>query len=216
MHLSANKSISILFILFLILSMSILDAHPHMMFYPRMNFIINDDYCTGVEMDWEFDSMFSRSIIDGFDKNKNNLFETDEIKNIYDRAFLNLRNYHYFLVLQTENDKFHPNDISEFSASQNNGKLFYHFLVSFEGLKLYQDFSLSIFDPTFFSAVSYKDEPVTFSSINTTKQPTYEFKTDRGEPYYYDPQGAVEDTTVHKSWKPGLKTAYPEVLYVKF
>ena len=208
------RKIGLLSVFLLFSSIVLVDAHPHMMVYPELTFIVEDETCTSIKMDWEFDTMFSMSIIDSFDVNKNKRFETKEIDNIYDHAFLNLKNYHFFLNIQKGNKIFYPDIISDFTASQKDGKLSYQFNVSLRPFHLDEDFTLSIFDPTLFCAISYRNDPVGFSKTTIGKVPAFTLSTNKNEPFYYDPQGAVDDTTVYESWKPGLKTAYPEVIYV--
>jgi len=171
--------------------------------------------CTGIRVDWGFDRFFSRSILDDFDLNNDGLFDADETKEVYNFAFINLEKYGYFLYFRKGNTRSRPRKVTDFSVRQEQGQVFYNFYVPVEDLGLTKDFCISVFDPTYFCAVRYRDYPVTLHQ-SEGPVPEYELIENKSFPVYYDPMGAAGDTTTHDRWKPGLETAYPEEVHVFF
>ena len=191
-------------------------AHPHMLILPSLEFEVKDGKCPGVWVDWEFDTMFSLSIIDSYDWDRNGIFDEEETRSIHDYAFINLENYGYFISVREGDVRRSPGGTYDFSARQEDGRLFYRFYVSFAQWNLGPDFAVSVFDPTYFCAVRYRDIPITLRKLGPGPVPEYGLEENREYPVYYDPLGAADDTTLYTRWKPGLETAYPEEAHVSF
>ncbi len=79
----------------------------------------------------------------------------------------------------------------------------------------YNNLYLSIFDPTYYSAVSYVDDGIKIES-GTGQDPRYEVLGNKDYPVYYDPYGSASDMTTYTKWKPGLQIAYPKEVHVYF
>lgn len=79
--------ISIIFVLTTIQ----LSAHPHIMLITNLAFEYSGEVCRGVWVNWEFDKFFSSMIIQDYDADQNGSFSTEEIKEIHDHAFINLK-----------------------------------------------------------------------------------------------------------------------------
>ena len=201
--------------LFLYLSCLALAAHPHMLLIARLDFDFEAERCRGVWMDWEFDTMFSASIIESYDWDYSGSFDSEENQAIHDYAFSNLENYGYFISIREGDDRRNPSSVQEFTARVNNGKLFYRFFVSLGDWGLGKEFSVSVFDPTYFCAVQYQEPPILVQQVSGVS-PEYRLEENKEYPIYYNPMGSVDDTRTYTQWKPGLETAYPQESHVWF
>ena len=202
-------------ILMFLLSISLpLFAHPHIMLKTSLEIEYSNSSCTGVWVDWEFDRFFSVSIINDFDTDKDGKFDKEEVKDIEENAFSNLQNYGYFVNIRVGDKRTKPESVTQFSAKFSGDKLFYRFFVPLEK-DTYNNFYISIFDPTYYSAVSYVDNGIIIGS-GAGPAPQYEVMENKDYPVYYDPYGSASDMTTYSKWKPGLQTAYPKEVHVYF
>lgn len=202
--------ISIIFVLTTIQ----LSAHPHIMLITNLAFEYSGEVCRGVWVNWEFDKFFSSMIIQDYDADQNGSFSTEEIKEIHDHAFINLKRYGYFVSIREGNSRKSPESVENFTARQENGQLFYKFFVPL-GNTYSNNFYLSIFDPTYYCAVKYTDNPVSIKQGEGIC-PDFELMENKKYPVYYNPYGASDDTTTYTKWKPGLETAYPKEVHIFF
>ncbi|THB69740.1 MAG: DUF1007 family protein [Gammaproteobacteria bacterium] len=91
------------FVLFLtIFTPCISFAHPHMFVSYDVTFVVDGSGLTGVRMNWDMDPMFSASLMESFDLNKNRKLEKNEIKKLEKEAFSNLANYHYMTFIRLD------------------------------------------------------------------------------------------------------------------
>lgn len=190
-------------------------SHPHVRFTSRVTFEFNGTQCEGFRVEWEFDDYFSGSMIHDFDKNRDGQFDEKEMKNLYKNAFINLKNYGYFVFIRKDKVRSNPENVEDFKAWQKDGKLFYSFFVPFTKVKYNDDFYVAIFDRSFYCSVSYGNPPVTIHQKSGVS-PVYEIIQNKKFPVYYNPLGSVDDLTIYKKWKPGLETAYPDEIHIYF
>jgi len=204
-------------------------AHPHIMLSTSMEIEYSNSSCTGIWVEWEFDRFFSVSIINDYDTNKDGEFDNTEVKAIEENAFSNLRNYGYFVDIRVGDKRTKPDSVTQFSAKFSGDKLYYRFFVplvkdtynnfyiSIFDPTYYSanNFYISIFDPTYYSAVSYVDDGIKIGS-GTGLHPQYEVLENKDYPVYYDPYGSASDMATYTKWKPGLQTAYPKEVHVYF
>ncbi len=208
---------SVFILLLILINLGPLTAHPHMKLIPRLDFDFNGKSCEGFWVEWGFDDYFSASIIFDYDRDKNGSFSEEEIQMIHDEAFINLKNYGYFVYLSKGDRKFHPEDVTDFTAWQENKKIFYKFYVSLEGLAMGDNFRVSIFDPSYFCSVEYQNPYMTFNqSQENGPDPGSTLSINKASPVYYDPFSPASDGTIYDKWGPGLQTAYPEEIHIFF
>ena len=83
-------------------------------------------------------------------------------------------------------------------------------------------FSVSVFDPTYFCAVSYRNPPAGLRAQPDSGRPEggapvrFSLETNEDYPVHYNPYGAIDDTRTYTAWQPGLETAYPDEILVSF
>ena len=61
-------------------------SHPHLFIDVMVKFMLTDSTLSGFNVFWDMDEMYSASLIDEFDINRNNRFEKEEYK----------KRFHYF------------------------------------------------------------------------------------------------------------------------
>jgi len=213
MHM--RKCFIIMVMFYLMLSPQSVFSHPHVKIISTITFYFNGRICEGCRVQWMFDDYFSASMINDFDKNRDGVFDERELKSLYKGGFINLKNYGFFVFLRKGNERTNPESVSEFTAWQKNGKLFYSFYISLNNKKYTDDFYLAVFDRSFYCASFYGNPAVIINQKSGTS-PVYEISKNKKFPVYYDPAGAPDDMTIYKRWKPGLETAYPEEIHIYF
>lgn len=191
-------------------------AHPHTAFSVKLEFEFDGIDCIGFWQEWTFDPFFSAEIVNGFDSNGNRRFEAAEIQNIYNRAFINLRNYGFWTILRQGSRRSSPDAVEQFSASLRNNRVVYRFFVRLAGKGLGNDFHVAIFDTTYYCAISYEDVAATIAQKRADgPEFVWQKEVNRNFPIHYNPAGAANDNTVYEVWRPGLITAYPEEIHVR-
>lgn len=190
-------------------------THPHMLLMTQLEVDFQGRQCTGIRVDWGFDRFFSQSVIGDYDLDGDGRFDSRETEDVYNYAFINLAHYGYFLYFRQGNSRVQPGAVTDFSVRQADGQVFYNFYVPVKDLGLTDNFSISVFDPTYFCAVRYADDPVTLLHAGGP-EPSFELVENTGYPVYYNPLGDAGDNRTYDSWKPGLETAYPEEVHVFF
>jgi len=194
----------------------VLSAHPHMFFSSKAEFVWDNSKLTGFYLDWTFDKFFSADIIQGFDTNGDGKFNVAESKEIYNKAFINLKKYYYFTFIRQGKNRTNPPSVSQFTASQNNGQLIYRFFIDLSNADP-GDIYVSIYDYTFFCDIRNPDtEPVKLTYDSRQVQPLFEIVENREYPVYYNPLGTATDNTIYYTWKKGLETYYPREIKITY
>jgi len=190
-------------------------AHPHMSLVASCEFVWKDDTLSGVHIDWAFDPYFSADIIRGFDSNGDGKFDPDETQAVYDNAFQNLKNYHFFTFIRQGSRRTNPASVKDFSVSQKSGTLHYRFFVDLSAYR--GELSLSLYDYTYYCAIDYaKERAVILKFDQTQVRPIAEIVENKKYPVYYNPTGAIDDNTIYYTWKKGLLTFYPREIVIRY
>lgn len=151
-----KRFISVLIFLIPLLSF----AHPHMFVAYDITFIADKDGIKGVKMNWDMDPMFSASLIESFDTNKNRKFEKNETIKIRDEAFSNLANYHYMTFIHLDGKPAKFNMPENFSASIVGEEVRYTFTlpIKIDSKKDKQKLEVEVFDESNFIYFSYSEK----------------------------------------------------------
>jgi len=197
MNLFIKLSIRFIIIFLIMISIvlvnfDILRAHPHVFITQCIDIIFDNKGMTDIKVYWSFDEMFSSMIISDYDKNNNKKLEPDEILNIKNGAFNNLKNFNYFSFLYINDIKSKVQEVKNFSARINkNKKLVYEFLVPCKVTagKNFQKISFATYDTTYYTALIFtKNQPIEL--INSDP---FEVKTNISE----DKSTSIYYNTVH-------------------
>jgi len=191
-----------------------LSAHPHIMLRTSLEIEYSNSKCEGIWVEWEFDRFFSISIINDFDLDKNGEFDASEVNEIEQFAFSNLKKYGYFIYLRAGNKRYNPDQVNSFSARYSGDKLYYRFFIPLLD-KNFDNFYVSVFDPTYYCAVDYMENGFLVGQ-GSGSLPELELLENKDDPVYYNPYGTATDMTAYTKWEPGLQTAYPKEVHVTF
>lgn len=145
------KKYTCIFIFFVFINF--LNAHPHLFIDPVMNLIINEDKLTGIKVEWTWDEWWSMDVIDACDKNKNKVFEQNEIDLVYKDFFSAVKDFNFFTILEINNRKIPVNKTENFSAKIDKGIVKYYFTIPLD-ISVSDKMSVKIFknDDTVFTA----------------------------------------------------------------
>jgi ABC-type uncharacterized transport system substrate-binding protein len=161
-------------------------GHPHVFIENSFTFVFTGGRLEGIAVTWIFDEMFSASIITGNDRNRNGKFEEQEIKMVEKGAFSNLKNFNYFLFIDTGEGRRKIGTVRDFRAEIRGRKLVYRFFVPLDIAASATEKALTAgcFDNTYFCDVTYaKDDPVTVKADERTYV-SWELVKDRKNAYW--------------------------------
>ncbi len=207
----------LLALVFTCISLNFISAHPHIWAQTQLEFDFDGETCMGFWVTWDFDKMFSLSIIQVVDADGNGSLDKNEIEKLYHYAFENLENYGYFVLLRVGEKRFAPKRVERFNAWIRDGVLTYRFFVPLDKDALGPSFYVAIFDTTFFTDIGYiKPEAQITQRRVDSPLPQWNIAINKNYPVYYDPRGAATDLAVYSKWQPGLETVYPREIHVYF
>lgn len=190
-------------------------AHPHIIFRNSVQFVWEGEELDGAWLEWTFDDFFSADIIHGYDLDKNGKFSEKETANVYNNAFINLENYFYFTFIRQGDERKNPEKVENFSVSQKDGALKYKFYIDLSWC-LPGGVNFAVYDYTFFCDILTEESNISFTYDSNKVQPEIEIAENKDYPVYYNPYGAVDDTTLYYEWKEGLETFYPREIKISY
>lgn len=215
MH-TVNIRIRLFFILALSLIPSILAAHPHMFLTSTEEFVWDKASLSGCWVEWNFDQFFSADIIRAYDADGNGIFSDAETKQIYNNAFIYLKNYYYFTFIRQGKTRTNPPSVGKFTAGIRDEKMWYRFFIDLSKNSP-GEICLSVYDYTFFCDIRYPDaNPVKLTFDSSYIKPAYQIVENKDYPVYYNPLGSVDDNTIYYTWKKGLQTYYPREIRITY
>lgn len=198
-------------LLIMFVTAGMLFAHPHVLIDVRLIFEYDGEFCSGFWQEWTFDAIFSSELIEGWDKDNNRSFSKTEQQMLYNQAFINLKNYGFYTMIRKGKNRIAPSYVEQFSAWIEKNQVTYKFFVPLKAKEYGFDFTVAIFDTTYFCAIRYKDN---FAEIIQKQDgmpvPQLSRAVNKNFPVYYNPQGTRQDMTTYSKPASGLLTAYPE------
>ncbi len=106
-------------------------AHPHIFIRAAATIQFENGKVTGILHEWTFDDFFSNALIGDFDKNKNKAFDGDEVKELQENAFANLKEFGYFTHVRVASKPISELNVKDFKPSiTKDGRVLYTFLVT--------------------------------------------------------------------------------------
>jgi ABC-type uncharacterized transport system substrate-binding protein len=211
-----RKALRLFFILALAAFPALLSAHPHMFLTSTEEFVWEKEKLSGCWIEWTFDQFFSADIIQAYDADGNGRFSAEETKQVYNGAFINLKNYYYFTFIRQGKNRTNPPAVAKFSAGIRDQKMWYRFFVDLSK-STPGELCLAVYDYTFFCDIRYPDAtPVKLTFDPTFVKPSYQIVENKEYPVYYNPLGAADDNTVYYTWKKGLQTYYPREIRITY
>ncbi|THB66366.1 MAG: DUF1007 family protein [Desulfovibrio sp.] len=135
-------------------------AHPHVFLEAEVTFVFDDEGLAGIRHRWVFDEMFTATILDIVDLNRNGTIDPDEVSVTQQEAFSNLENYDYFMAIHINGERFNVEWVTDFTAEvRDDGKLIYGFLVPCH-VAAHSDpkeIKVAVYDETFYVFIAYGD-----------------------------------------------------------
>lgn len=131
-------------------------AHPHVFIEVTAGIVVKDQSVTAVKIQWTFDELFSNTLIQDFDKDKDKKFDAAEIADLKQNAFRSLKDFGYLTWIKIDGKpvKVEPEMIAEFSAAQNKAMVVYSFTVALKEPADVRKFQVSLYDETFYIEVN--------------------------------------------------------------
>ena len=145
-----------------------LSAHPHLFIDVMVKFMLTDSTLSGFNVFWDMDEMYSASLVDEFDLNRNNRFEKEEFNTMEREAFSFSAQSGFFTVFTWGKKLLKINKAENFVAViQPDSKVRYCFFIPCD-LPLAeiagQDIVVFFNDPSMFIAFELKKELVQVSA----------------------------------------------------
>lgn len=179
-------------------------------------FVWNRERLSGCWIEWTFDQFFSADIIQAYDHDGNGTFDAKETKEVYNGAFINLKNYYYFTFIRQGATRTNPPSVDKFTAGIRDRKMWYRFFIDLSKTAP-GEICLSVYDYTFFCDIRYPDaSPVKLSYDPEFVHPSFQIVENKDNPVYYNPLGAIDDNTIYYTWKKGLQTYYPREIRITY
>jgi len=162
------------------------EAHPHIWISAMVSFVFEEGKLVGLRQAWVFDDFFSATLIADFDKDKNGEFDAAEQGELAARAFAALRDSDYFTRVRQGLESFPILDAENFSATQNDGLVFYGFTLPLgEPLDpAAGPIIAGIYDSSFFVDIEFdRNDPVRFNGLPSGAC-TYAIREDPADAIY--------------------------------
>ena len=104
-------------------------AHPHIWVNNQIKLLGNGGKIKAIAVNWRFDQVYSSQIRSEFDVNRNNKFDTEEIKTIQAQGFGALAERNYFAHIYVGNKLISGFKLSNFNATIEDKSVIYDFTL---------------------------------------------------------------------------------------
>lgn len=151
-----------------------LTAHPHLFIEPSLGVIVEDNTITGLRVSWKWDMWWSMDVIAEADKNRDGFLDKEEVKIVYDKFFVGIKDFDFFTEIRVNGKKQDTDDIKDFNAVIEKDKIVsYSFVFPLnEELQEQTGFLVRFSDPTIFVAFDRKIELLNKDSVNYREKRT--------------------------------------------
>ena len=119
-----------LFALILLLVPVAARAHPHVLIDSHLIFLFEAGKIVGLQMGWKFDPIYSGSLVQDFDTDKNGALSPAEMTAIEKEAFQDTRQYQYFTFADVDGRKVEWPVASDFKVLVHKDALLYAFRLT--------------------------------------------------------------------------------------
>ncbi len=139
-------------------------AHPHVWVTYWVKPVSNAQGIERIRFTWKFDAMFTEMVKE--ELQLKNITEKDAPV-LKEKAFGNLKNYHYYMYITADGAKVDPTDIDEFKAHQDGQNLVYDFAVKLP--KPAKKLELTMYDEEFYVDMGPPTEEVPGKGLSFMK-----------------------------------------------
>jgi ABC-type uncharacterized transport system substrate-binding protein len=158
--MTSRKSVRIgLAAAFTILIAPAAQAHPHVWVTVKSDLVFAPDgKVSAVRHAWTFDEMFSAFATQGLDKDGDGKFSREELKELSEVNVTSLEEFNYFSVGKSGNaDVAFGKPVDYWLEADKDNVLTLHFTLPLKAGVPGKDFTLNVFDPTFFVDLSFAE-----------------------------------------------------------
>jgi ABC-type uncharacterized transport system substrate-binding protein len=161
-------------------------GHAHVWVSSAVFVYFDEQGISGFRLEWVFDEMFSNMIIHDYDNDQNGELEPEEVKEVHDGAFSNLKNFEYFTHVKINGEPFEVKSVTDFNAKIVMNRVVYHFFVpcDVKAMSSFQEIRVGIYDESFYSNVTLLHDQVFFEN-GTGYEYDYKIEKNKEDPYYY-------------------------------
>jgi ABC-type uncharacterized transport system substrate-binding protein len=138
-------------------------AHPHVWITVETTVLYDKGAFTGLRHKWTFDEFYTAMAIEGLDKNKDGVYDREELSELAKVNVDGLKEFGYFTYPVLAGQEVKVQDVRDYWLEHKDGALSLHFTVPFAQPipEKARDFAYVIQDPAFYIAfVPAKTDPV--------------------------------------------------------
>lgn len=132
-----------------------LPAHPHIFVTYTYTVHSVKEGMSKIDFTWRFDAMFAQMVLE--ELKLKDITEKD-FKTIKEKAFDNLKAYHYYIQMRVNEKEFKVQDVQDFSAKIEGQNIVYRFSVTLPAPT--QKLSIALSDDEFYTDLSPPTEQV--------------------------------------------------------
>jgi ABC-type uncharacterized transport system substrate-binding protein len=138
-------------------------AHPHVWITVETTVLFDKGAFTGLQHKWTFDEFYTAMAIEGLDKNKDGVYDREELAELAKVNVEGLKEFGYFTYPVLAGQDVKLQDVRDYWLEHKDGALSLHFTVPFAQPipQNAKDFAYVVQDPAFYIAfVPAKTDPV--------------------------------------------------------
>lgn len=132
-------------------------AHPHVWVKTRATLVYDNGALVGIKQSWVFDELYTAMAIQGLDKNGDGTYSREELAELANVNIEGIKEFDYFTDVRLGDKRIATSERDDYWLEHKDGVLTLHFTLNLESPVLAdaQDFSFSIYDPTYFIAYEF-------------------------------------------------------------
>lgn len=159
-------------------------AHPHVFLEASSNLVFNATELEYAHITLAYDEMYSTTFIQDYDKDKDGLFDLDEISAIED-LFAQYQAQNYFSDLRLDGVQEEVNTIEGFDAYIVEGKVHFEYDIPLH-IKLDTKVSIewSVYDPEYLHEIEFNSESLFMEGMEHFEM-TYDYVPEDDSKAYY-------------------------------
>jgi ABC-type uncharacterized transport system substrate-binding protein len=141
-------------------------AHPHVFITFETTVLYEKGTFAGVRHKWIFDEFYTTMAVEGLDKNKDGVYDREELAELAKVNIEGLKDFAYFTHPALAGKEIALGEASDYWLEHKDGVLSLHFTLAFASPVLAEakGLTVSVYDPTYFIAFDLaKDKPARIS-----------------------------------------------------
>jgi ABC-type uncharacterized transport system substrate-binding protein len=163
-------------------------AHPHVFIDNIVTFVFAGGKLTGLRLLWGFDAVYSQSLIEDFDTDRDGKFSAAEIATMKKTSLTGLKPFGFFTHIWVDGKPMKAFDATDLTASRHGDFVIYDMQIKLAKPldPRSNKIETSIFDDSYYIDVALNSaHPVVFEGL-PDGQCSYKVTEDAKRAYYYD------------------------------